>query len=96
MVPKTAWPWTHCCLNGEMVEPRAMMAPLYFLKQVRQFFFNLIDKISIGVWILLLLMSPIAIQYTIGDSSPLLVSVIPVLITWWICHYKLPIHPVAS
>ena len=65
-----------------------MMAHLYFLKQAWQFLINLIDKISLGFWILLILISPIVIEYVIGESYFFLVSVMPVLITWWICHYK--------
>ena len=59
-----------------------------FLKQARQFFNNLIDKISINIWILLIIMSSAATQYITGDFFSMFVSVVPQIIIWWVCHYK--------
>ena len=68
-----------------------MLNIINFMKQLWQLFITLIDKIGISVWILLIIIFTIMVQYTIGDSRPILnsaLSALSAVTIWWICHHK--------
>ena len=68
-----------------------MLNIINFLKQLWQFFIALIDKIGISFWILLIIILTILVQYTMGDSRPILnsaLSTLSAVTIWWICHHK--------